>query len=104
MESLIPLEPLGDIVIVSPLTELPRGANGRDFWLPPMVKASMAPQRGVVIAVGPGAVNDDGERVPPNVREGTLVAMRRNSGTDVSYGGVPLTMLRAEDVWAEIID
>lgn len=107
MPPLIPLEPLGDIVIVVPY-EVPiaTGHNGQPLILPDMYRRSRATQMSTVVAVGPGKLDDEGNRVPmpEAIRVGAVIGHAKNTGSDVNWNGVKLTMMRAEHIGAEVID
>jgi chaperonin GroES len=90
------LKPLGDRLIVQPLDEEETTASG--IVLPDTAKEK--PQRGKVLAVGDGAKNDDGNRVPLDVSEGDTVLYSKYGGTEVKVDGDDLLVLRESDVLA----
>ncbi|MCX7599048.1 MAG: co-chaperone GroES [Armatimonadetes bacterium] len=77
------LQPLGDRVIVEPLEGQDKSPGG--IILPDTAKER--PQEGKVIAVGPGALNDKGERVPLPVKEGDIVIFTEFGGTEIKVDG-----------------
>ncbi|MEA2494573.1 MAG: chaperonin GroES, partial [Thermoleophilaceae bacterium] len=77
------LKPLGDRLIVQPLDEEETTASG--IVLPDTAKEK--PQRGKVLAVGDGAKNDDGNRIPLDVSEGDTVLYSKYGGTEVKVDG-----------------
>src|SRR3954463_8228179 len=77
------LKPLGDRLIVKPLDEEETTASG--IVLPDTAKEK--PQKGEVLAVGDGAKNDDGNRVPLDVSEGDTVLYSKYGGTEVKVDG-----------------
>lgn len=77
------LQPLGDRVIVEPLEGQDKSPGG--IILPDSAKER--PQEGKVIAVGPGALNDKGERVPIPVKEGDVVIFTEFGGTEIKVDG-----------------
>ena len=60
--------------------------------------ASEKPQEGTVLAVGPGRIDDKGNRVPMDVKVGDVVVYSRYGGTEVKYGGDEFIILSARDV------
>ena len=90
------LKPLGDRLIVQPLDEEETTASG--IVLPDTAKEK--PQRGKVLAVGDGARNDEGARVPLDVSEGDTVLYSKYGGTEVKVDGDDLLVLRESDVLA----
>ena len=64
--------------------------------------ASEKPQEGTVLAVGPGRIDDKGNRVPMDVKVGDVVVYSRYGGTDVKYGGDEFIILSARDVLAVV--
>ena len=88
------LQPLHDRIIVEPAEAETTSAGG--IILPDSAKEK--PQRGKVLAVGPGKVLDSGERATIDVAIGDTVLYGKYSGTEVSTGGVDYVILRADDV------
>jgi len=91
------LQPLGDRVIVQPDEESDvRTPSG--LVIPDTAKEK--PQMGEVIAVGPGALNEDGDRMPMDVKEGDKVLYSKFAGTEVKLGGEEYLVLSARDLLA----
>ena len=91
------LQPLGDRVVVKPDEEQDvRTPSG--LVIPDTAKEK--PQMGEVIAVGPGALNDNGERMPMDVKEGDKVLYSKFAGTEVKIDGVDYLVLSARDLLA----
>lgn len=76
------LKPLGDRVLVEPLEAEEKSAGG--IYLPEA--AQETPREGKVIAVGPGRVLDNGERVEVSVAVGDVVVYTRYGGNEVRVG------------------
>ncbi|MFO7696101.1 MAG: co-chaperone GroES [Anaerolineae bacterium] len=72
------LRPLGDRVVIEPLEEDQMTASG--IVLPETAKEK--PQRGTVVAVGPGARDKDGNLVPMDVKVGDIVLFAKYAGTE----------------------
>ena len=92
------LKPLGNRLIVQPIDEEETTASG--IVLPDTAKEK--PQRGKVLAVGDGAKNDEGNRIPLDVTEGETVLYSKYGGTEVKVEGDDLLVLRESDVLAVV--
>ena len=92
------LKPLGDRLIVKPVEEEETTAGG--IVLPDTAKEK--PQKGKVLAVGDGAVAEDGSRRPLDVAEGDEVLYSKYGGTDIVIEGDDLLVLRESDVLAKV--
>jgi chaperonin GroES len=92
------LKPLGDRVIV-------KAAEAEQTTKSGLILADTAkekPQRGTVIAVGEGKLNDKGERMPIDVKAGDTVIYSKYGGTEVKVEGEEYLILRAEDIYAVV--
>src|SRR5918994_16438 len=98
-ESCMDLKPLGDRLIVEPLEEEETTVSG--IVLPDTAKEK--PQRGKVLAVGPGGRNDKGELVPMEVAEGDEVIYSKYGGTEIKLGADDVLILRESDVLAKVV-
>ena len=92
------LQPLGDRLIVEALEEEETTVSG--IVLPDTAKEK--PQRGRVLAVGPGARNDKGEVVPMEVAEGDEIIFSKYGGTEIKVETDEVLILRESDVLAEV--
>lgn len=92
------LKPLGDRLIVKPEEEEETTASG--IVLPETAKEK--PQKGKVVAVGDGAIAEDGTRRPLDVSEGDQVLYSKYGGTDITIEGEELLVLRESDVLAKV--
>lgn len=91
------LKPLADRVIVEPLEQQEITAGG--IVLPETAKEK--PQKGTVIAVGPGKKTDDGKVVPMDVKVGDVVIYAKYGGTEVKLeGGREILVVRESDILA----
>jgi chaperonin GroES len=93
------LQPLGDRLIVEILEEEETTSSG--IVLPDTAKEK--PQRGRVLAVGPGGRNDKGELVPMDVSEGDEIIFSKYGGTEVKLGTDEVLILRETDVLAKVV-
>ncbi len=64
--------------------------------------AKEKPQEGKVVAVGPGRVDEDGKRVPLEVKKGDRILMGKYAGTEVKIDGDDHLIMREDDVLAVI--
>ncbi|HEX7255323.1 MAG TPA: co-chaperone GroES [Gaiellaceae bacterium] len=92
------LQPLGDRLIVEVLEEEEQTASG--IVLPDTAKEK--PQRGRVLAVGPGQRNEDGEFVGMEVDAGDEIVFSKYGGTEVKLGPEEYLILRESDVLAKV--
>ncbi|MGB2954244.1 MAG: co-chaperone GroES [Gaiellaceae bacterium] len=93
------LQPLGDRLIVEVLEEEDQTTSG--IVLPDTAKEK--PQRGRILAVGPGGRNDKGELVPMDVAEGDEIIFSKYGGTEVKLGTDEYLILRETDVLAKVV-
>ena len=92
----ITIKPLEDRIVIRQVDSEEKTASG--LYIPDAAKEK--PQEGEVLAVGPGRVDDNGNRVPVDVKVGAHVIFSRFGGTEVKYDGEELQILSARDVLA----
>ncbi len=90
--------PLHDRVVVRRLDEDTKTAGG--IIIPET--AQEKPMEGEVLAVGPGAFNEDGERIQLDVKEGDRVLFGKWSGTEVKIDGEDLVIMKESDIMGVI--
>ena len=90
------LKPLGDRVVVEPMEQDDMTASG--LVLPETAKEK--PQKGEILAVGPGARNDDGTRASMDVAVGNVVLYAKYAGTEIKLDGRKLLILKETDILA----
>ena len=95
----ISIKPLEDRIVIRQVEAETTTASG--LVIPDSAKEK--PQEGEVIAVGPGRVDDNGNRVPLDATVGDVVIYSRYGGTEVKYQGEEYLILSARDVLA-IVD
>ena len=88
------IRPLNDRLLVQRLEEEEKTAGG--IIIPDSAKEK--PAQGKVVAVGPGKVNDAGERVALQVKEGDVILFSKYGGTDVKLDGQDYLIMREDDV------
>ena len=86
--------PLGDRVVVRRIKEDQKTAGG--IIIPDTVAEK--PQEGEVISVGPGALDEHGKRVVPEVKVGDFVLFGKWSGTEVKLDGEELLIMKESDL------
>jgi len=92
------LKPLGDRIVVEPIEHEDRTPGG--IILPETAKEK--PQKGTVLAIGPGRRDEEGKRIPMDVKEGDQVLYAKYAGTEVKVDDQKLLILRESDILALI--
>ena len=92
------LQPLNDRLIVEALEE--EGSTASGIVLPDSAKEK--PQRGRVLAVGPGARDEDGKRIVMDVVAGDEIVFSKYGGTEITLGSDEVLILRESDVLAKV--
>src|SRR5262245_47449632 len=99
MSKEIKVRPLDDRVVVEPLEAEEKTAGG--ILLPDSAKQK--PQRGRVLAVGPGKLLDNGNRAALNVQKGDEVIYGRYAGNDINVDRREIKILRESDILAKVV-
>jgi len=94
------LQPLGDRVVIKPLEREEMTKSG--IVLPDTAKEK--PQEGMVVAVGPGALNDEGKRNPMDVKEGQKVLFAKYAGTEFKLDDEEYLIVGQKDILAIVKD
>ena len=92
------LKPLGDRVLVKPDAAEQKTASGLYI----ASHAQEKPQRGEVVAVGAGKLNDAGERLPMDVKVGDKVIYGKFGGNEIKVDGEDYLLMRADDIYAVV--
>ncbi len=92
------LRPLADRLVVKPLEQGETKQGG--IIIPDTAKEK--PEKGEVMAIGPGKLSDDGKRTPLEVKKGDKVLFGKYAGQEIKVDGQELMILREEDVMAVI--
>ncbi|HDD24468.1 MAG TPA: co-chaperone GroES [Chloroflexi bacterium] len=93
------IKPLGDRVVVEPLEEEVQTFAGGQLVLPDTAKEK--PQQGKVLAVGPGRLDEDGKRLPMDVKVGDTVVYAKYAGTSFkTQDGKEILFLKENDILA----
>ena len=89
------IKPLGDKVLVEPIEEDADVKKG-GIIIPDTAREK--PMDGKVIAVGTGKLDDDGKKIPFNVKKGDTVLMPKYGGTEIKLNGKEYQITREEDI------
>ena len=92
------IKPLEDRIVVKALEAEQTTASG--LVIPDTAKEK--PQEGEILAVGPGRIDDNGNRVPLDVNVGDKVIYSKYGGTEVKYDGQDYLILGARDILAVV--
>ena len=92
------IQPLGDRVLVEPIKEGEQNKGG--IIIPDSAKEK--PQEGKIIALGTGKLDDDGKKIPFNVKVKDKVLMPKYGGTEVKLNDVEYQIMREDDILAVI--
>ena len=92
------IKPLEDRIVVRPLEAEQTTASG--LVIPDTAKEK--PQEGEILAVGPGRIDDNGNRVPLDVAVGDKVIYSKYGGTEITVDGEDLLILTGRDVLAKV--
>jgi chaperonin GroES len=88
------IKPLADRVVLEVLNDTEQSAGG--IYIPDTAREK--PQHGLVLAVGPGRLNDNGHREEMQVKPGDKVLFAKYSGTDVKLGGKEIKIMSEKDI------
>jgi chaperonin GroES len=94
----VSIKPLEDRIVVQTNEAEQTTASG--LVIPDTAKEK--PQEGTVLAVGPGRIDDSGNRIPLDIAEGDTVIYSKYGGTEIKYSGEEYLILSARDVLAKI--
>ena len=92
------IKPLGERIVIKVVEETEQTTGG--IFIPDSAKEK--PQKGAVVAVGLGKMNDKGEREPMDVKVGDTILYAKYSGTDVKVDGTEYKILSIKDALAVI--
>ena len=95
----VSIKPLEDRIVIKQVEAEQTTASG--LVIPDSAKEK--PQEGQVVAVGPGRVDDNGNRIPLDIAVDDVVIYSKFGGTEVKYGGEEFLVLSARDVLAVVV-
>jgi chaperonin GroES len=93
------VKPLGDRVLIQRLEETEDKTPG-GIYIPDTAKEK--PQRGKVVAVGPGRLTEEGKRLPMDVKAGDEVLFGKYSGSDIKIDGVEYMIIKEDEIYGII--
>ncbi|MEN6349155.1 MAG: co-chaperone GroES [Syntrophomonas sp.] len=93
------IQPLGDRLVVK-IVEVAEEKTKSGLYVPDTAKEK--PQEGEVLAVGPGALNEKGERIPMDVAVGDKVIFSKYGGTEVKIDGEEVLIMSSRDILAKL--
>jgi len=92
------LKPLGDRVLVEPVEEKEVKKGG--IIIPDTAKEK--PTEGVIVALGTGKTDDNGKKVPFEVKKGDRVLISKYGGTEIKLNGKEYKILNSDDILAMV--
>ncbi len=93
------LKPLGDRVIVKPITQEEKTQSG---IIIPDTANKEKPEQGEVLAVGPGEMTEKGERIPMEIQVGQKVVFTKYSPSEIEIDNEDLLVIKQKDILAII--
>ncbi len=90
------LKPLGERIVIKVIEDTEQTSGG--IFIPESAKEK--PQKGEVVAVGEGEIDDKGERKPMDVKVGDIILYAKYAGTDVKLNDVSYKILSIKDALA----
>ena len=91
----VAFKPLGNRVVIEP-TDTEEQVSAGGIYIPDTAKEK--PQEGKVVAVGPGRLTDEGNRVPMDLKVGDTVVYSKYAGTEYKVGEIEYLVLREDDI------
>ena len=98
MVTKVQLKPLGERIVIKPIEQEQTTKGG--IYLPDTVKEK--PQEGEVVAVGPGRLTDEGNRIPMDLAVGDRVIYSKYAGTEYKDGDEEYLIMRESDILAKV--
>ena len=95
----VTFKPMADRVVIEPLESDEQVSSG-GIYIPDTAKEK--PQKGTVVATGPGKLSDDGSRVPMDVGVGDTVVYSKYAGTEYKEGEIEYLVVREDDILFKI--
>ena len=95
---MVKFTPLGERLVIKPIEQEETTSSG--LFLPDTAKEK--PQEGEIVAVGEGRLNDEGKRIPMEVKVGDRVIYSKYAGTEYKDGDQEYLILRESDILAKV--
>ncbi|MCR4283906.1 MAG: co-chaperone GroES [Parcubacteria group bacterium] len=96
------IKPLGDRVLVEPVSAEDRGAKTKSGIIIPDTIDKEKPEQGTVIAVGPGRIGDNGKLIPMSIKKGQKVIFSKYGPDEIKIGGKEYYILSESSILAVI--
>ena len=93
----VKLQPLGDRIVIKPVQKEEKTKGG--IIIPDTAKEK--PQEGEVVAVGPGRMTDEGNRIDMDLKVGDRVIYSKYGGAEIKIDDVEMIILRESDILAK---
>jgi len=94
-ETKVKFKPLGNRIVVQPIEGDEQVSSG-GIYIPDTAKEK--PQEGLIVAVGPGRLTDEGKRIPVEVEVGDKVVYSKYAGTEYKEGATEYLVVREDDI------
>jgi chaperonin GroES len=94
------VRPIGDRILVEPIEEKKENGKKGGIIIPDTAKEK--PMESLVVAVGVGKTDDDGKRIPLEVKKGDRVLVSKYGGTEIKLDGKDYRIFNGDDVLAVI--
>lgn len=95
------IKPLGDRVVLEPLGEHKGGKTQSGLYLPETASKER-PEKGKVIAVGPGKIDENGKRIPVGVKKGDVVLFTKYGPQEIKIDGKEYLIAKEDDIIAVV--
>ena len=96
------IKPLGDRVVVEAIDDLEYLNKSKGGIIIPDTVSKERPERGKIVAVGPGKVGDDGKLIPPSVKKGQVVIFSKYGPDEIKIGDKEYYILSESNILAVI--
>ena len=94
------IRPLADRVLIEPISSEEVKKFGKVSIVMPQSVDKERPEQGKVVAVGPGKVDEDGKRIPMNVKKGDLVLFTKYGPNEIKIDGKEYLIAKEDDILA----
>ncbi|MCD6412508.1 co-chaperone GroES [bacterium] len=96
---MVKIRPLADYILVEPIEEESKTKAG---IIIPETAEKEKPQKGKVIATGPGRLDENGKRIPLEVKKGDIVLFKKYAPDEIKINGKEYLVIKEEDIIAKV--
>lgn len=96
----INIQPLGDKILIEPISDKEDSGKTKSGIYIPDTAAKERPEKGKVIALGPGRITDDGKLIPTNLKKGQTVLFSKYGPTEIKVDDKEYLIIKEDDVLA----